>query len=50
LFWNAIINSCPSNIFLDFKSSLRKCDKIFPAIVSPDDSSIYSRWNVFEIE
>ena len=50
LFWNAIINSCPSNIFLDFKSSLRKCDKVFPAIVSPDDTSIYSKWGVFEIE
>ena len=50
LFGNAIINSCPSNIFLDFKSSLRKCDKVFPAIVSPDSSSIYSKGNLFEIK
>lgn len=50
VFWNAIINSCPSNIFLDFKSSLRKCDKVFPAIVSPDSATIYSKWSIFEIK
>ncbi len=51
-FWNTVCNSCPcqNNRFLDFVSSLRFCDIIFPAITSPDEKKIYSRWKVFQIK
>jgi len=50
IFWNIVCNSCPCNYFLDFTSTLRKCDIVFPAITSPDSKTIYSKWNLFEIE
>ena len=50
VFWNIIVRSCPSNLFLDFRSGLRKCDQVFPAIVSPDGRNIYSRGKLFEIQ
>ena len=43
IFWNTLCNSCPCDIEFDFLASLRRCDLIFPAITSPDASSIYSR-------
>jgi len=49
-FWNVIVNTCPSDISLNFRSSIRKCDEIFPAIVSPNNTTIYSRWEMFEVE
>ncbi len=48
--WNVVCNSCPCNNFVDFNAVLRKCDKIFPAIVSPDKKTIYSKWNYYEIK
>lgn len=48
--WNVICNSCPCSNFVDFNSSIRKCDKVFPAIVSPDKKTIYSKWNYYEIK
>lgn len=50
IFWNAICNSCPCDYSLDFVSTLRKCDLIFPAIVSPDDKSIYSRGDFYQVK
>jgi len=48
--WSASCNTCPCSNFLDFKSIIRKCDTIFPAITSPDWSSIYSKWKDFIIK
>lgn len=53
--WNVIIwksecNSCPCNINIDFNSNLRECDVIFPAITSPDQKDIYSKWKYFQIK
>jgi len=49
IFWNVVCDTCPCENYLDFKSSVRKCDIIFPAIVSPDGRNIYSKWDFFEI-
>ena len=49
IFWNSICNSCPCSNSLDFISKLRTCDNIFPAITSPDNSTIYSRWELYQI-
>ena len=50
LFWNVVCNSCPCNNYLDFTSTLRKCDIIFPAITSPDSTEIYWKWWLFQIK
>ncbi len=50
IFWNMVCNSCPCNYFLDFTSTLRKCDLIFPAITSKDSKTIYSKWEMYQIE
>jgi hypothetical protein len=50
IFWNVMCNSCPCNNFLDFTSTLRRCDVIFPAITSPDSKNIYSKWELFQIK
>ena len=50
IFWNAFCNSCPCTNFLDFLADIRKCDIIFPAITSPDASTIYSKWNSVQIK
>lgn len=49
IYWNSICNSCPCNNYVDFNSVLRSCDIIFPAITSPDQSTIYSKWNYFQV-
>jgi len=49
-FGNAICNSCPCGIFLDFNASLRNCDVIFPAITSKDGKEIYSKWKNYIIK
>ncbi len=51
-FGNVVCNTCPctNNRFLDFVSTLRYCDLVFPAITSPDERKIYSRWELFQIE
>jgi hypothetical protein len=48
--WNVVCNSCPCANSVDFCSNVRKCDVVFPAIVSPDGSTIYSRWNYFDVK
>lgn len=50
IFWNVICNTCPCDYLLDFKSILRRCDVVFPAIVSPDNSEIYWKWIYYEIQ
>lgn len=50
ILWNIICNSCPCNNFVDFNASLRKCDVVFPAIVSPDKATIYSKWRFFQVK
>lgn len=50
IYWNAVCNSCPCPSFLDFRSVLRRCDTIFPAITSPDSTIIYSKWDDYKIE
>ncbi|MDD3793795.1 MAG: PKD domain-containing protein, partial [Candidatus Gracilibacteria bacterium] len=47
---NVVCNSCPCNNFVDFNASLRSCDIVFPAIVSPDSKTIYSKGNYFQIK
>jgi hypothetical protein len=46
---NVICKTCPCDNSIDFTSTIRKCDKIFPAITSPDSKELYSRWNIFEV-
>ena len=46
---NAICNTCPCSYYFDFISNLRECDLIFPAIVSPEGKTIYSKWDFYEI-
>ena len=48
--WNIICETCPCNNYLDFVSTLRNCDVIFPAITSPDNSIIYSKWDFYQIK
>ena len=50
IFWNILCNICPCLTSLDFVSSLRKCDIIFPAITSLDSKNIYSKWELYRIE
>lgn len=50
IFGNAICNTCPCQHSLSYKAQLRKCDVLFPAIVSPDETQIYQRWDFFEIQ
>lgn len=49
IFWNTICSSCPCDYKLNFLSTIRKCDILLPAIVSPDGSEIYSKWSFFQI-
>lgn len=48
--WNLECNTCPCNLELDFNAKLRACDVIFPAITSPDNKNIYSKWKYFQIK
>ena len=54
IYGNIICNSCPcgwgARINLDFKAPLRICDTIFPAIISPDWTEIFTKWKNFKIE
>jgi hypothetical protein len=46
----AICNSCPCKNNLDFDAAIKKCDKVFPAIASPDGTQLYSRGKFYEIK
>jgi hypothetical protein len=48
--WNVSCNSCPCKNNIEFFSTIRRCDIVFPAISSPDGSTIYKRWNYFEVK
>lgn len=50
IFWNMICRTCPCDLNFDFLASVRKCDTIFPAIISPDKQTIYSKWNNYLIK
>jgi hypothetical protein len=50
IFWNVICSSCPCKSSIDFRSTLRECDVIIPAITSPLEKEMYSRWKVFQIK
>lgn len=43
-------SSCPCEYSLDFNSAVRRCDIVFPTILSPDKKTIYSRGSVYEIK
>ncbi len=47
---NVICKDCPCNYKVDFNAKIRKCDIIFPAITSPDETKIYSKWNFYRIK
>ena len=50
IFWNVSCNSCPCTKSIDFRATIRECDTIIPAITSPTEKDIYSRWKVFQIK
>lgn len=50
VYGNVVCNSCPCSNKVDFNSVLRKCDIIFPAITSPTQDMIYSKWEYFQIK
>jgi hypothetical protein len=41
---SASCNSCPCPNEVNFKADLRKCDLVFPTILSPDWKDIYAKW------
>lgn len=49
VFWNVVCNTCPCDYKFDFLATLRKCDIVIPAIVSPNWNEIYSKWNPYQI-
>lgn len=49
IYGNVVCNSCPCDKFIDFITTLRKCDIVFPAITSPTSTEIYSKWNIYNI-
>ncbi len=46
---NIVCNTCPCNYSLDFNSTLKICDIVFPAITSPDGTRIYSKGEAYQI-
>lgn len=50
IIWNVACNTCPCSNFVDFISSIRKCDVLFPAITSPDSTEIYSRGKTYTVK
>ncbi|MFK7779910.1 MAG: PKD domain-containing protein [Candidatus Gracilibacteria bacterium] len=49
IYGNIMCNSCPCNNSLDFISTLRECDIIFPAITSTDGTTIFGKGSLFQI-
>jgi len=50
IYWNVVCDSCPCTNSISFRSTLRKCDNIFPAITSKSERSIYSRGTLYQIK
>lgn len=48
--WTLSCYSCPCSFSADFLSTLRSCDIIFPAITSPNKHTLFSRWNIFQVD
>lgn len=44
-----ICESCPCPTSISLGNNIRRCDVIFPAILSKDLSEIYSRWPLYQI-
>ena len=42
-----VCTQCPCSVSLNITSPLRSCDTLFPAILSPDGNTVYSRWWFF---
>ncbi|MCK9272145.1 PKD domain-containing protein [Candidatus Gracilibacteria bacterium] len=42
--------SCPCDFSINFNAELRTCDIIFPAIISKDETEIFSRGAIFNID
>jgi len=49
IFGNAVCDSCPCDFALDFRSQIRKCDILIPAIPSPDKKEIYGRGDPYQL-
>lgn len=49
IFWNIMCDSCPCGYKFDFLATLRKCDIVIPAIVSPNWNEIYSKWLPYQV-
>ncbi len=47
---NVVCDTCPCQNNIDFNAILRRCDVIFPAITSPDETEIYSKWSYYKIK
>lgn len=47
--WNTTCTSCPCDFRIEFQSIFRVCDILFPTILSPDKQSLYSRWNIYQV-
>ena len=50
IIWNVICDTCPCENTIDFSTTIRKCDLVFPAITSPDGKEIYSKWDLYQIK
>jgi len=48
--WKLTCTSCPCDFSIKFNAEIRTCDIIFPAIISKDETEIFSRWAIFEIK
>lgn len=49
IYWNVVCNTCPCLNFVDFISTIRRCDYIFPAITSTWSTEIFSVWWSYEV-
>ncbi len=49
IFGNVACKSCPCDYEVDFFANIRKCDVLFPAIVSPDGTQMFSRGSAYQI-
>ncbi len=49
IFGNVMCDTCPCDYTISFLSTIRKCDIILPAIVSPDKKEIYWKGNPYQI-
>lgn len=49
IFGKASCGACPCTYDLDFTAQVRRCDILFPTILSPDKKTIYGRGAVYEV-